>query len=458
MVSFIHVSAHDTLTADIGAVPFAILGYVTFIMFRSMFTRADNILESNAGLLYHRQVTLFDMLLARGLLELASTIVVLAVMIGAATLLGLAALPARPLALIAGIALLWLWSFGLSLLICAGSNENRLLAKFVHPVSYILLPVSRRLLPAGVLPPPFRDWMAAFPMTQMFELIRYGQFEAADARYVDPVYILFPGMIVHPARSVRAASGSRARAYRVGKRDGYADASPPARRGGAPDPARGWRRYRWFAAFVLLPTALAALWLFLFAADQYESEAHFLVRSAELGGGGAVPGIAQMFGLGSGGAGAGEAMSVGDYLLSHDAVRAADERLDLVAHVPPAGGGPARAAVVGRSGSRDAAQTLSPPCRYRLRHRNRHHDAGGAAVPAAGCEGARGDAARARRGAGERAERTRIGGAAGLARQQLVEAEAGWAASPVRSPPIAGSSARSIPPSAAGRKRNSPRG
>ncbi len=97
-------------------------------------------------------------------------------------------------------------------------------------------------------------------------------------------------------------------------------------------PQPWWRRQRWFLALVVLPTAIAAVWLFLFAADQYESQAHFLVRSADTGGGSAeIPGALQMFGLGGTSNAAGQAMSIADYLDSHDAVAAANAKLDLVA-------------------------------------------------------------------------------------------------------------------------------
>ncbi|MEM8826254.1 MAG: ABC transporter permease [Pseudomonadota bacterium] len=191
MVSALHVGAGSVEEARIGAVPFAILGYTSFIMFRSMFTRADAILEANAPLLYHRQVTIFDMVLARGLLELAATVTVIPVLLGIAMVFDVAAPPARPLALLAGIGLLWLWSFGLSLLVCAAANDNRLVSKFVHPISYILLPLSGAFYRLDWLPSEWREIMAFFPMTQMFELIRHGQFSLADAHHVQPVYLGF---------------------------------------------------------------------------------------------------------------------------------------------------------------------------------------------------------------------------------------------------------------------------
>jgi len=79
-----------------------------------------------------------------------------------------------------------------------------------------------------------------------------------------------------------------------------------------------WAR-RWFLLIVVLPTLLVALYLYAYAADQYESEAHFLVHSSDkpqmpTAGSSA---LAMLTGVN---AGQNEAMSVADYLTSHDAV------------------------------------------------------------------------------------------------------------------------------------------
>ncbi|WP_244501635.1 lipopolysaccharide biosynthesis protein [Sphingomonas gellani] len=71
---------------------------------------------------------------------------------------------------------------------------------------------------------------------------------------------------------------------------------------------------------VVVPTLLVAGYLYLFASDQYESEAHFLVHGAE-----STPqpgiGVSQVISMATGiSAGQNEAMSVADYLTSHNAV------------------------------------------------------------------------------------------------------------------------------------------
>jgi capsular polysaccharide transport system permease protein len=92
---------------------------------------------------------------------------------------------------------------------------------------------------------------------------------------------------------------------------------------------RGWARRRAFLLLVLLPTLLAAGWLYGLAAPQYESEARFLIRSrqaAPITGSGLDAAL-----LGAGFTRAPEdAMGVRDYLQSHAAVAALRDRLPLV--------------------------------------------------------------------------------------------------------------------------------
>jgi capsular polysaccharide transport system permease protein len=98
-------------------------------------------------------------------------------------------------------------------------------------------------------------------------------------------------------------------------------------------PAPPWRRWlrarRALLLVVVLPTLLVAAFQYLVAADQYESEAHFIVRGAQPSG--SASGLGQLLGLGGGNPSAAEAHGVGDYLLSHDAVAATGRSLDLPA-------------------------------------------------------------------------------------------------------------------------------
>jgi capsular polysaccharide transport system permease protein len=95
---------------------------------------------------------------------------------------------------------------------------------------------------------------------------------------------------------------------------------------------RLWYRaaaWRYPLLLILLPTLLVAGYYYLIAADQYESEAHFIVNS-EASGGASASGFGALFGF-AGGASQNQAMAVPDYLSSHEAVSALSRKLDLVA-------------------------------------------------------------------------------------------------------------------------------
>jgi capsular polysaccharide transport system permease protein len=90
------------------------------------------------------------------------------------------------------------------------------------------------------------------------------------------------------------------------------------------------RAYRWFLALVVVPTLLVAGYYYLIASDQFQSETHILVRAAET----QKPtsaGLGAVLAAAGGSENAGpEAMSVADYLTSHDVVATLRSKLDLV--------------------------------------------------------------------------------------------------------------------------------
>src|SRR6201999_2003253 len=84
VVASIHAGSKAHFGSDIRSVPFALLGYCMFILFRSIFGRGESTLQSNQPLLYHRMVTIFDMLLARAILEYAATASAYIILLGGA--------------------------------------------------------------------------------------------------------------------------------------------------------------------------------------------------------------------------------------------------------------------------------------------------------------------------------------------------------------------------------------
>jgi len=189
-IALIHTAKAHNYGSDIHPIPFILLGYCIFIIFRGIIGRAEGTLEANMPLLYHRMVTVFDMLLARALLEVVSIGVTLAILLALAISLDFAQVPARPLALLASVAFMGWFSFALSMIVCAATHDRKTISRFVHPFVYIMFPLSGAFYMLEWLPEPYRTWMSWYPMTIIFELARYGQFEYAHDRYVDIPYLV----------------------------------------------------------------------------------------------------------------------------------------------------------------------------------------------------------------------------------------------------------------------------
>lgn len=189
-VGLLHSQSHLPIAGGVLTVPFAIAGYAMFIMFRSMVSRAETMLEANRPLLNHRQVTILDMAVARALLELASTATVMVLLLGGAWLLGFAKAPADILPIAGAVLLLAWFSFAISLIVIALGHESPVAGRLIHPLLYLSMPLSGAFFAMPWLPSGLRDLAAWIPTVPLFELMRTGLFEGypdADAGLAYPI-------------------------------------------------------------------------------------------------------------------------------------------------------------------------------------------------------------------------------------------------------------------------------
>ncbi|WP_448659586.1 ABC transporter permease [Sphingomonas sp. CJ99] len=189
-VAVLHGNAHHPTSGGIRPVPFALGGYILFIMFRSVVSRAETVLEANRPLLHHRMVTIPDMLIARSLLEAISTAAVLALLLGAAVLLGLGELPADWAAVLAALALMVWFSLGLGMAVTALSHEMPVIGRLIHPLLYLSMPLSGAFFVLSWLPTPLADLVRWMPTVPIFELLREGQFSGYRSPDLDIGYCI----------------------------------------------------------------------------------------------------------------------------------------------------------------------------------------------------------------------------------------------------------------------------
>lgn len=167
-----------------------LIGYTTFIVFRGIVNRAEGMFESNAQLLYHRNVTLLDIAMTRAVMESLGCMCAMVTLLGIYIAIGFADLPVRPLYLFAAFGLMTWLSFGLSLVVASATYDRRTAGRLVHPMTYFAMPVSGAFFTMEFLPIQLRSYLAWNPMVTIFEMARYGQFAPSSSEYIYTSYLV----------------------------------------------------------------------------------------------------------------------------------------------------------------------------------------------------------------------------------------------------------------------------
>jgi capsular polysaccharide transport system permease protein len=190
VIGLLHVGNHATsYIGNVRPIPFAVMGYTTFILFRGIVNRSSGSLEVNAPLLYHKQVTLLDLTVARAILEFAGCFVTFLILMSLLIMTGLADPPVRPLIVILAWALIFWYSLAHSILIASSTYENRTAERLIHPYSYFMVGLSASFFQVGWVPHPYREWLGYIPLTSIFELERYGMFSGTNLDFYYGEYV-----------------------------------------------------------------------------------------------------------------------------------------------------------------------------------------------------------------------------------------------------------------------------
>jgi capsular polysaccharide transport system permease protein len=163
-------------------------GYLPILLFRHIGGRMLLFIRVNAGLLYHRQVTVFDLFVARCLLEVASNLTAVVASFVLFYSIGLLDLPRDlPMFYLGYFYTIW-WCSAAGLIIGGLSERSDWIEKIWTPISYLYLFFSGFLFMAAWLPVWLRGLALYMPSLQAYEMIRGGMFGAAVKTYGDFVY------------------------------------------------------------------------------------------------------------------------------------------------------------------------------------------------------------------------------------------------------------------------------
>jgi capsular polysaccharide transport system permease protein len=184
-------------------VAFAITGYSPVLLWRNCASRCCMAIPPNAGLLYHRNVRVLDLFIARILLEVSGATMSLVVLTSAFVFVGAMAPPADLVPVLLGWFLLAWFGAGLALVLGALTAYSESVERLWHTASYLIFPLSGALFMVEWLPKDFQKLVLLIPMVSGVEMLREGYFGAVvrthyDASYLAGVCILltFVGLIL----------------------------------------------------------------------------------------------------------------------------------------------------------------------------------------------------------------------------------------------------------------------
>jgi capsular polysaccharide transport system permease protein len=188
MVGLLHYAHGQSLPGGINPFLFSIVGYVPFFMFRSIINRAGSALHANLTLLFHRQVTPVDVMISRNLLEAASVTGVIVIILAVAAWWA-EIWPANAALVFSGLVLMFLLCQGISMMLAAAVSRWEGFDRLIHPITYLMMPLSGAFYALAWLPAKFRDLLLWNPLANIHEMIRHGIFGEAFPSYYDLIYV-----------------------------------------------------------------------------------------------------------------------------------------------------------------------------------------------------------------------------------------------------------------------------
>lgn len=175
--------------ADIPVTAFALTGYSSLLLWRNKPGRCIGALRSNLSLLYHKQVTILDVYIARITLEALGVSMSLVVLATIFTSLGLMDLPEDALQVLGGWLLLVWFGFALGITVGALSEKFQVVGRLWSPLSYVMMPLSGTFFIADILPSKWRAMALYMPQLNMLEFLRQGWFGSVFRAHYDIGYV-----------------------------------------------------------------------------------------------------------------------------------------------------------------------------------------------------------------------------------------------------------------------------
>lgn len=171
-------------------VGFAVTGYSSVLLWRNVANRCGKAVEANAALLFHRNVKIIDLMLARIILEIAGATISFIVLSIVFISVGLMAIPADIFTILLAWFLTAWFATGLALNIGVISEISEVFERLWHAFTYLLFGLSGVGFLVDWLPETAQKIVLFIPMVHSTEMLRHGYYGNSITTYEDPSYLI----------------------------------------------------------------------------------------------------------------------------------------------------------------------------------------------------------------------------------------------------------------------------
>lgn len=175
---------------NLSVVAFVLTGYSSIVLWRNCANRCAMAITPNQTLLFHRNVKVLDIFVARIILEtVGATGSFLLLLLGMCAF-NIISWPQDPFKMLIGWLLLTYYSAALGILVGVISERSEMFERLWHVSTYLLFPISGALYIVDWLPKKAQDAVLWLPSVHATELIRNGYYGNILHFHYDILYVL----------------------------------------------------------------------------------------------------------------------------------------------------------------------------------------------------------------------------------------------------------------------------
>lgn len=156
--------------------PFVMTGYMCLLLLRHQISYSQGAVQGNVGLLFHKQIAIIHLFVARNVLEFLGATAAFIVVYFVLICLQQVHPPQDILLLYAGWVVLTLNSVGLATVMAALAIRWDVMERIVPLITYLLIPLSGAFFMVAWLPKRFQELYLLVPIPHGIEMVRAGIF------------------------------------------------------------------------------------------------------------------------------------------------------------------------------------------------------------------------------------------------------------------------------------------